>query len=442
MAGQVLQSVKSGVQSWFAKAPKLEINEGLEALPSETMAQLSQNVQALSVPMPYQSTIEGALSRAFQEWQEQPEINNSLVILGSPVDAIAPTLETILKSPTSPSQPPEAWRQAKIRFPLEPSRSADPLTILDELRKALDRVNLEDLETLEQEDAQVDPEDGAIAEAPTEPIKSPTIVVIPNLERYFLRCIQGWESVEYVQNLVAHEPSYFWVLGCSHWTWAFLDRVCHISAYLEQVESLPQLTGEELEQWLTPLMASAAATINPSQAPDDSPPASETGSETDSGSTLDFGSDGYWNSLANLSSGISTTAAQLCLQSLRMQAEDLANNQVDDTQEQTRRNAHQTEAVSDPSYRLRLKKPTLPSLIDLDSMDRYLLHALLIHGKMMRSHLALSLGEAEQTIRPRVQVLRREGVIIQQGVWLWVHPVHYPKLRNELGNNNFLIGEA
>ncbi|MEO1182498.1 MAG: hypothetical protein AAFX51_17000, partial [Cyanobacteria bacterium J06636_28] len=70
------------------------------------------------------------------------------------------------------------------------------------------------------------------------------------------------------------------------------------------------------------------------------------------------------------------------------------------------------------------------------------LHSLLIHREMTRSHLAHSLGEAERNIRSRLQVLRREGIILQRGRRLSVHPAHYPKLYSELGNNNFLIGKA
>ena len=61
---------------------------------------------------------------------------------------------------------------------------------------------------------------------------------------------------------------------------------------------------------------------------------------------------------------------------------------------------------------------------------------------MTRSHLALSLGEAERKIRSRLQVLRREGILLQRGRRLSIHPAHYPKLYSELKNNNFLIGEA
>ena len=426
MAGQLLQSLKLEFQSWFAKAPTIDSSDVLDEPPPGFITQLTHEIQSLSAPLPYQKAIHKALGEAFNQWQEQPETNNSLVILGSPVDAIAPLLETTLRTRTHFSKNAEPWQRARIRFPLESKRSSDPLAILTELRKALDRENLEDLETLEQEDSEADPESLSSSATDQEPTKMPTIVVIPNLERCFLRCIQGWEGVEYLQNLVAYDPSYFWVLGCSHWTWAFLDRVCHIRAYLEEVVHLPKLDGDELKEWLQPLMATVAASTHPE----------------DPEAELDLGSDAYWNALASTSAGISTTAAHLWLQSLRIRAEDLDEGSEEQHKAQGRTSqAPPTSGSTDEApHSLRPIKPSLPSLIDLDSMDRYLLHALLIHGKMTRSHLALSLGEAEQTIRSRVQVLRREGVIIQQGTWLWVHPAHYPKLRSELGNNNFLTG--
>lgn len=121
---------------------------------------------------------------AFQQWQEQPETNNSLVILASPVDAIAPLLET-LRTHREVSNNSEPWRQARSRFPLDPKRSSDPLAILEELRKALDRENVEDLETLEQEDSEVDPDTLVSPADEQNPVKVPTIVVIPNLDRCF-----------------------------------------------------------------------------------------------------------------------------------------------------------------------------------------------------------------------------------------------------------------
>jgi hypothetical protein len=138
--------------------------------------------------------------------------------------------------------------------------------------------------------------------------------------------------------------------------------------------------------------------------------------------------DTYWAALASAAKGISTVAAHLWLHSLHIKAVDLA--------------PEGTLAADATAVYLWQTKPMLPSLMSLTVLDRYILHSLLLHGEMTRSHLALSLGEAERTIRSRVQVLRREGIILPRGRRLTVQPAHYPKLYTELGNNNFLIGQA
>lgn len=282
--------------------------------------------------------------------------------------------------------------------------------------------------------------------APEEEEERPlSIVVVPRLEHCFLRCINGWEGIEYLQNLTTRDPSRFWVFGCNHWAWAFLDRVCQVSAYLEQPLSLPELSGEDLRAWLGPVVSEV-------NSPD-----------SDCRFHLEIGSDSYWNALSNASSGIGATAAALWLNSLRVtpnppaaetvdelasapvgkgiadgQMEHSANQQANETASQR---ANETaDETANEMISLVPSKPSVPTLMGLDVMDRYVLHTLLIHGEMTRSHLALSLGEAERKVRSRLQVLRREGIIRQRGRRLSVHPAHYPKLFNELKNNNFLIG--
>lgn len=187
--------------------------------------------------------------------------------------------------------------------------------------------------------------------------------------------------------------------------------MCQISAYFEQAVTLPNLAGSELQTWLEPLLEAALETQS------DGPMVQ-----------VNTANEGYWNSLANVSEGIASTAVQTWLKSLKIRAEALTEDGavVADTQ----------------LIELLPGKPTLPGLIALEPMDRYLLHSLLIHREMTRSHLALSLGEAERNIRSRLQILRREGIVRQRGRRFSVHPVYYPKLYKELGNNNFLIGEA
>ncbi|MEO1300588.1 MAG: MarR family transcriptional regulator, partial [Cyanobacteria bacterium J06636_16] len=201
-------------------------------------------------------------------------------------------------------------------------------------------------------------------------------------------------------------------VGCNFWAWAFLDKVCQASAYLEKTLALPELTGKDLQTWLVKLIDTPLETAIPE--------CSEL--------QVEAHDDDDWQALADAAEGFRTTAVHLWLRSLRLQATDLT----------------EAGALAADIDKIRLipAKPERPELMTLEVIDRYLLHSLLIHSEMTRSHLALSLGESERTIRPRVQVLQREGVILQRGRRLSIHPAHYPKLCSEMQNNNFLTGKS
>jgi hypothetical protein len=370
------------------------VPDDFATIPAGVLHNLSDKLGKLPTPDPYQSEIQTAFSQALQAWQANPETaSNSLVVLSRPVEAITPILKASLQSPTA---------NYDVRFFLSSyHRPIDPLNIPGHLQRELA------------------PEKATSNETPSAPVTEtdmaatrPTVMVIPSLEQCFLRCIQGWEGIEYFQSLSTQDTSRFWVFGCNHWAWAFLDKVSQVGAYLEQVVSLPELSGDDLETWLQPLLT---ASIDTQGLAANLPLQIKTDGES------------FWGTLASVSKGISTVAAHLWLQSLHIKAMDLT--------------PEGTLAADAKAVYLWQTKPALPSLMTLTVLDRYILHSLLLHGEMTRSHLALSLGEAERNIRSRVQVLRREGIILQRGRRLSVQPAHYPKLYYELSNNNFLIGE-
>lgn len=392
MVRKQLSSFLKTIPAHFSSSASSESTEALVDVPPGVLNTLQEQFAKLPTPQPYKETIQANLSTALQDWQANPEFeNNSLVVLGRPVEEIGPILKASLQ---------EDFHDCNVRFFLGGyQRPADPLTVPQHLERQL-------------ESEQEAPSDIATPVTQTDlDSHVPTIMVVSSLEQCFLRCIQGWEGIEYLQTLSTQDPSRFWVFGCNHWAWAFLERVCQISAYFEQVVALPNLSGSELQTWLAPLLETALATQS------DGPMVQ-----------VKAASEGYWNSLANVSDGIASTAVQVWLRSLQIRAEALTEDG----------------AVVDDAQLIELLpgKPTLPGLITLEAMDRYLLHSLLIHRAMTRSHLALSLGEAERNIRSRLQVLRREGIVRQRGRRFSVHPAYYPKLHKELGNNNFLIGEA
>lgn len=420
-----LRSWLHGLEAWLARAKTTATDpeEVLEAPPDAIVAQLAQAMGALSPPSSYRETVRTRLAEAIDGWRSQRDAENSLVFLSSPVEPLEPILQASLTN----------WQHDMVTLvqPLPGCRRLDdPLALQAQLYNAFDP---EKAVPSGQQDGEDDregyPRDDTLSDRYT-------VIVVPALETFFLRCIQGWEGIEYLQNLVVQDRSRFWVFGCNHWGWAFLDRVCQISAYLEQVESLPKLSGEELQVWLGPLLLQ----FSEDDAPDQE---KSVAAEEAADDAPEIGSHASWNALAGLAGGTASVAAQLWLSSLRVKAEEVAALTEDGALEAENLTVLKagSQDLDERSLALHLSKPILPSLPSLTILDRYLLHSLLIHGFLSRQQLALSLGEAENQVRSRVQVLRRAGVIIQQGDWLAVHPTHYPKLRGELSNNNFLIGQ-
>ncbi|MBE9042350.1 hypothetical protein IQ235_16375 [Oscillatoriales cyanobacterium LEGE 11467] len=55
--------------------------------------------------------------------------------------------------------------------------------------------------------------------------------------------------------------------------------------------------------------------------------------------------------------------------------------------------------------------------------------------------MALSLGEPEPPIRAQVRVLVRSGTLWNHQGEIQVNPAYYLRLRTDLENNKFLVGE-
>ncbi|TVQ47718.1 MAG: MarR family transcriptional regulator [Gloeocapsa sp. DLM2.Bin57] len=231
---------------------------------------------------------------------------------------------------------------------------------------------------------------------------SQTVLVIPSLHQLFLRSIDGWDGLEYLRDFIVKQRDYFWVIGCNYWSWDFLDFVCQINAYFPEIKFLPKMDAESLEEWFNPLLEYVKNNYQ----------AEELESLVNSK---------YWEVLVNEASGISNIAAQLWLDSLAITPEEVE--------------------LKNKSLTLYQFKPSLPSLPKISSLDRYLLHSVLIHGQITRNHLALSLGESSSQIRSCVQVLLAEDLLKDKEHLLTINPSYYDQIKSELVNNNFLVSQ-
>jgi hypothetical protein len=417
----IWQDLKRRILFWRTQSQdQSSSREDWVALPDTLHAELTQSIHALASPEAYQTAIHTALEDGIKAWQQRLEAANSLIILGNPVEPIAKILQDSLQT----------WQDAPdLRvITLLPNlcRPSDPLTMTQQIQTALQAHSDIGLSHSQGSD---NPPDTDSLEHRT------TVIVIPTLEQCFLRCIGGWDSLELLRNITIHNPHCFWVMGCNHWAWDFLDFVCQISAYFSEVKPLPRLDAAALCDWLNPIASTVVdnGRAENSMAKDSTEPHHQSHQihDIDPGNADDRRQT-YWEALAAQSSGLSAIAANLWLESLRIQQETLDDN------------APLLQRLESPDHPLALYEasPVLPSLPLLTDSDRYLLHSVLIHGSITRIHLALSLGEAESQIQARIQWLLRQEVLDRRNGSLSVNPLYYRKVQNELANNNFFVSEG
>ncbi len=389
------------ISSWFFQAKEATQNNNTDELcelPQSLITKLETEVEGLPCPTVYRTTVQNAIASGVKNWQQNLHGSNSLAILGSPVEPIDKIIDAALQN----------WQTEDlqvIRILPWLNRPYDSSEITTAIKSAVYPYYPEladnNGDILEQREDSLD--------------KRLTVFVIQDLSQCFLRCINGWKSIEFFNNTVIYDKSYFWVIGCNYWSWNFLDHVCQISAYFEETQHLPTLDSEAIQEWLNPVVETL---IQQKKQTEEN---AESQGET------------YWETLAEKSKGLSQVIAPLWLQSLRFPKEN--SEKLTASQSEVDLSLEDLEEVEQI-------EPKVPSLPTLKPIDRYLLNSILMHGKISRSHLSLSLGEAESMIRSRLQVLLRTGVIQQKDNLLAVNPLYYPKIKTELEYNNFLTEEA
>ncbi|NEO31265.1 MAG: MarR family transcriptional regulator [Symploca sp. SIO3C6] len=362
----------------FSKTQKEEIlpERPLTELPLEIRQRLLKTTQSLPSPPAELEVVQNKVNSALEWWRSQPSVAaNSLVIFSSPVEPGAILLNKSIEAWASKHQTPIQilqWQQ----------RPADPTSIKKKIQTQL---GLGSLTTSQQQE----------------------IVVIPQLSRCFLRCVEGLGGIEYLRDTILQNRSRFWLIGSSQICWDYLDYLCKVKAYFEQSLRLPALSGEQLQEWLAPVVSELNINFGKRFLK------LELSEEDESSQRR------YFDRLAAVSDGLSRVAVELFWQSLCYE--------------------ESSEETTNPHGKVTTTNPSLPDLLDLTADEQYLLYSLLLHTELTLPHLALSLGDDQTLVQHQVQVLRQKGIINRQEQLLQVNPIHYPRLRAELDNNNFLI---
>ena len=359
-----------------------EPEHSLVELPTKIRKNLVNAIENLPSNPADREAIISALDETFSRWHETPNhTNNSIVILSSPVTSVLRILSETLSE----------WAESKqVSIRLLPLKNRPEA--IESIRSELENY------------LNPDPTIGNFG------TQQPEIMVIPNLNWCFLRSLEGLEGIEYLQSLVySSSKNRFWIIGVGQIGWEYLNLIYRLEAYCGKVLTLPPIEPGKLAAWLNPIVDEFNIIF-------DKPRFDKQLLDEDKDNQTN-----YFERLAVVSEGISTVAIQSFLQSIRyekIEAED---------------------ATKPEAKQLVAKMPKLPDLPALESADQYILYALLLQDDLTISALAESLGDVEWEVLARVQILSRQGVIEKQDETIKINPTYYPKLKQYLASNNFVI---
>ena len=370
-----------------------EPERSLIELPEDIRNKLVDEVENLPSNPADKKVIISTLDESFDRWRANPNNNlNSVVILSSPVAAVSRILSETL----------EDWtKQKQITMKLLPL-TARPLAV-ETIKSKLEHF-------LGSKQSEADDSEEQLE-----------VLVIPNLSWCFLRSLEGLKGIEYLQSLLCDgSKNRFWIIGGGQVGWEYLNSVCNIKAYCGEVSTLPEIEAEKFQEWLDPIIQDLDITF-------DDPSLDKQLLDGDKDNKTN-----YFDRLADISEGISTVAIQAFLKSIHCEEAD---------QQKLPQNLEKYEIEESPKKNVVAQIPKLPELPELDSNNQYLLYSLLLHGDLTIPTLAESLGDNQSEVQARVQMLRHEGVIEQSDRVIKINPIHYPNIKQNLANNNFVINE-
>ncbi|MEO0408743.1 MAG: helix-turn-helix domain-containing protein [Cyanobacteria bacterium P01_A01_bin.135] len=416
-----------------------EVGDVLESLPADLAEQLTTLVDELPSHPGDKAAVKEALSEAIARWQENPSgTNNSLVVIGSPVAAVA----RILTESLSP------WVEDHDL----------PLQLLDWVNRPLDT---QKIQSRLQDDLAPEEDNGT------------SIAIIPDLSWCFLRTAEGLDGIDYLRDGLLSNPYQFWVIGSGQVGFRYLNCVLKLEAHCSQLLLLPRLSGEQLKDWLTPIIEALDVRLDEDSIQERLQTLGEEQLEASSLSTVSVLVEELWASiksvfrgvkddalkplrpdaspgvewkdyferLADLSDGVSTVALQLFVKSIYYEEIDSElQRELLDAVESTEDSVEDyIDFEPPPPHRIIAKLPKLPRLPQLEQTDLYVLYSLLVHGSLTLTALAETLGEERQLVNDAVQIMRGKGIIEQQQNTVKVNPAHYPRLKRKLASNNFII---
>ncbi|MBE9221853.1 hypothetical protein IQ215_04005, partial [Cyanobacterium stanieri LEGE 03274] len=99
MAQSWLKNINNKVRSLFIKTQTINQNEDdLLELPQFLKIDIKEYIESLDCPIAYQESVQGAIAPTLEKWLKDPEAENSVVIVGNPVENLSKIIDNSIEN--------------------------------------------------------------------------------------------------------------------------------------------------------------------------------------------------------------------------------------------------------------------------------------------------------------------------------------------------------
>ncbi len=213
----------------------------------------------------------------------------------------------------------------------------------------------------------------------------PTLFLLSNLNRLFLRAVGHYQGLDSVLEVMqATGRHHFWIVSFHEPAWSFLHGMSHVGQVnvFSQLVPMGQLQPDDLAQWIAPQTQKAGIEINfESLLP-------RKHSGPDQARILERTERAYWRLLADASQGNPSVAIRLWMDSLRPST-----------------------VGPEKAHVSLFKAPNTGQLEELGDDELFALTALILHDGLTVSELHTVLNQAESNVRALCRGLEQRTVI-------------------------------
>ncbi len=255
---------------------------------------------------------------------------------------------------------------------------------------------------------------------------SEAILVIPNLEHWYLRHEEGLATVrDLMEHLLSRQRRA--ILACDSWAWAYLNHAIGIGEVVGTPQTLAPFDANRLDKWMRRHLDIEGFEFRYGRENELVFPTANA--DDDDSETKQPPKSAILRSLAAKSRGNLGVALALWRDCLRTAPDD-ANGHASENHDTSKRQMW----LASPSE---LERPGLE--FEIENVHNFILHAVLLHGGLPASTLVKLLPLPDHEVRLGVNTLRRSGILEVRSGRLQVSLASYPFARRQLQQSGFLV---